>query len=105
MTTFMGPAFDRVEEVRAEDHFGRDRRTSLLPLLVKGAVRAWPAWTRWSFDHLAALRHEDGREVVCQFQDGLVEQGRTKPLPILPVGPYLMELSQAAQDPLSKGSG
>jgi lysine-specific demethylase 8 len=70
------------------------------PLLVKGAVRAWPAWTRWSFDQLAELRYPDGKEAVGRFQQGLVEQGSTQPLPVLPVAPYLRELAGAARNPV-----
>ena len=49
-----GPEFELVEQVAVEDlpagGFGRRTR----PLLVKGAVRMWPAWERWSFERLAA---------------------------------------------------
>jgi lysine-specific demethylase 8 len=75
------------------------------PLLVRGAVRDWPAWTRWSFEQLAELRQADGSPAVGRFQQGLVEQGDTRPQPVMPVGPYLRELAEAARDPVSLDVG
>jgi hypothetical protein len=94
----VGPEFEFVDEVRwdertARDGFGRRAR----PVLVKGAVRAWPAWERWSFDRLAALRKPDGSEAVARFITGVVEQGATREQYDAPVGPYLRELAQAAR--------
>ena len=43
--------------------------------------------------------------MICRFQDGLVEQGSTQPLPFLPVAPYLRELSRAATNPLPADVG
>src|SRR5260370_2095161 len=105
MSGYCGPGFQRVAErppprLRQQDPGAYDH-----PLLVKGAVRAWPAWTRWSFDRLAELRYPNGNEAVCRFQQGLVEQGATQPLPILPVAPYLRELSRAAQTPVPPDVG
>src|SRR5262249_61695743 len=100
MTAYRGPAFQMVEERGPESLLQQDARAHDRPLLVKGAVRVWPAWTRWSFDRLAELRYPNGKEAVCRFQQGVVEQGATQPLPILPVPPYLRELSQAAPSPL-----
>jgi lysine-specific demethylase 8 len=94
-----------VEEREWQSLSQQEARATNRPLLVKGAVRSWPAWTRWSFDQLADLRYPNGTEAVCRFQQGLVEQGATEPLPILPVAPYLRELSQAAQCPVSEGVG
>jgi lysine-specific demethylase 8 len=100
-TAYRGPAFQMVEERSSDSHTRQHAGAPDRPLLVKGAVRAWPAWTKWSFDQLAELRYPNGEEAVCRFQQGLVEQGATQPLPILPVAPYLRELSRAAQTPVS----
>lgn len=75
-----------------QSRFGKQ----MTPLLVKGAVKAWPALERWSFDKLAALRQSDGRDVMFRFQDGLVEQGVTKEPPLLPISSYLRELAKEA---------
>ena len=105
LTAYRGPAFQMVEERPAESLTQRNAGAYDHPLLVKGAVRAWPAWKRWSFDQLAELRYPNGKEAVCRFQQGLVEQGATQPLPILPVAPYLRELSRAAQNPVPADVG
>jgi lysine-specific demethylase 8 len=97
MKDYSGPAFERIDEVEWEDiarRRGFGART--LPLLIKGAVRAWPAWDRWSFESLAELRRPDGSEFVFRFQNGLVEQGVTRPPLDLPIGPYIRELSRSA---------
>src|SRR5262245_12141575 len=93
MSAFTGPTFRLVETIEWEElartrSFGARSR----PLLVKGAVRSWPAWTNWSFERLAELRRPDGSEVVFRFQNGLVEQGVTRQPLDLPIGPYLREL-------------
>jgi len=93
----LGPSFRLVDEVACEDLVrggGFGRRDA--PLLVKGAVRMWPAWERWSFESLARLRYADGSEAIARFQNGLVEQGRTRPPLDLPVAPYLLELARNA---------
>lgn len=93
MTSYVGPSFQLVETITAEElaqlggFQARDR-----PLLVKGAIKAWPAWEKWSFSRLAELKRDDGSEVLASFQNGLVEQGVTsKPL-IMPIAPYLRQL-------------
>jgi len=92
-----GPLFEFVPETTWEA-FRKDRPPSLrTPLLVKGAVKAWPAWERWTFGNLARLKRADASEVVCRFQEGLVEQGNTRPLPRLPVAPYLLELDETSR--------
>jgi len=102
---YRGPAFRLVDECTS-DRLTRDHTaTPDKPLLVKGAVRDWPAWTRWSFDQLAELRYPDGTEAVGRFQQGLVEQGDTQPLPVLPVAPFLRDLSRAARNPLPADVG
>jgi Cupin-like domain len=106
MTEYRGPAFRLVDEIpwdvlAATGGFGaRDT-----PLLVKGAVKAWPAWDRWSFDRLADLRRPDGSDVVFRFQNGLVEQGVTRPPLDLPINPYLRELAETARRPRDVGKG
>lgn len=97
MSKFLGPSFQLVDQVDWDDlsrtrSFGARSR----PLLVKGAVRPWPAWDKWSFEKLAEIRHPDGSEVVFRFQNGLVEQGVTRPPLDLPVGPYIRELAGRA---------
>jgi lysine-specific demethylase 8 len=90
---YPGPRFRFVEEIAAED-FARRKPAELRgPLLIKGGIRSWPAFHRWSFESLASLRRPDGGDVCVRFQDGLVEQGNTKPLPVLPVSPFLRELA------------
>ena len=106
MTEFCGPAFQLVEEIPWQDldrNEGFGKRTT--PLLVKGAVRQWPAWERWSFDNLAALRPPDGQELMFRFQDGLVEQGVTKEPPLLPISPYLRTLAEDARAKLHDKAG
>src|SRR5438046_7010091 len=98
MTSFLGPTLERIDEIAWEE-LARDQRTfgpRTRPLLVKGAVRAWPAWERWSFEKLAELRRPDGSEVVFRFQNGLVEQGVTRQPLDLPISPYIRELAQLA---------
>jgi hypothetical protein len=93
---YAGPSFERVEEIQWEElvrRGGFGPRTS--PILVKGAVRAWPAHERWTFERLAALRRSDGSEVVFRFQNGLVEQGVTRPPLDLPIGPYIQGLADS----------
>ena len=92
-----GPTFEFVPETPWEKIQTEKLRTLRTPLLVKGAVKAWPAWDRWTFLNLARLQHPDGSDVVVRFQQGLVEQGLTQPLPKLPVGPYLRELDEASR--------
>lgn len=95
-TAYAGPSFERVEEVTWSDLTARGGfgpRTS--PILVKGAVTAWPAHERWTFERLAALRRADGSDVVFRFQNGLVEQGVTREPLDLPVGPYIQRLADS----------
>ena len=92
-----GPTFQLVETTTIEQlsaQGGFQPRTR--PLLVKGAVKAWPAWMRWSFDALADLKHSDGKEVVSSFQNGLVEQGKTQQPLDLAIAPYLRQLTAEA---------
>ena len=102
MSSYQGPRFQLVETVSADDlaqRGGFQPRTR--PLLVKGAVKKWPAWNKWSFDNLASLKRKDGSEVVTSFQNGLVEQGVTKEPLMMPVAPYLRELGEAARKALA----
>ena len=97
MSNYSGPAFQLVDTItidELESQGGFQPRSR--PLLVKGAVKRWPAWEKWSFEKLADLKRKDGSEVVTSFQNGLVEQGVTKEPVMQPVAPYLRELEQAA---------
>jgi len=96
---YRGPSFRFVQEIEWEE-LSRTRKIlpRSLPLLVKGAVKAWPAWERWSFEELSRLRRPDGSEIIFRFQNGLVEQGVTRPPLDLPISPYIRDLGQAAAD-------
>ncbi len=97
MSTYTGPSFQLVDTISIDElnaQGGFQPRTR--PLLVKGAVKQWPAWERWSFNQLADLKRADGSEVVSSFQNGLVEQGVTKEPLDLSVSPYLRELEVEA---------
>ena len=106
MKPYLGPSFQLVDTIKWAD-LARDNRFGprTKPLLVKGAVRAWPAWQRWSFENLAELRRPDGSEVVRRFQNGLVEQGETRQPLDLPVAPYLRELAQLSRQPRREDRG
>src|SRR5262249_56306029 len=53
MKPYLGPSFQLVDTIEWAD-LARDNRCGprTNPLLLKGAVRAWPAWQRWSFENL-----------------------------------------------------
>ena len=100
MKTFRGPSFRLVDEIPFDTfEFGATVATRTTPLLVKGAVRHWPAWQNWAFDQLADLCDAGGAEVVSSFQTGLTEQGTTRQRVDLAVAPYLRELGRAAARP------
>ena len=106
MTQLLGPAFKLVEEIdvsQLDQVGGFGHRTR--PLLVKGALRNWPASQNWSFEKLAELRNKDGSEPTRKFQNGLVEQGETQERPLLPIAPYLRELAGLAGQPVSEDVG
>lgn len=103
MSAWAGPTFQFVAERRAGS--GAAIESAREPVLVRGALTSWPAWSKWSFESLARLRRTDGSPVRCRFQEGLVEQGATRPLPVLPVAPYLEQLGSDAQQPLSSDAG
>jgi hypothetical protein len=102
---FRGPPCQLVEERSAETFRPEDIGAQEKPLVVKKAVLAWEAWHRWSFERFAELRHPNGEAAVSRFPDGLVEQGATRPLPILPVGPFMHELAAASEVPVSADVG
>lgn len=103
MSGYLGPSFELAPETAAEGLVRQGGATFDEPIVARGAVRAWPAWERWSFERLAERCEAKG--VVNRFQEGLVEQGATRPLPVLPVAPYLRELAQAAETPVSTEVG
>ena len=98
MSSYQGPSFQLVDTITAEElNRAGGFQPRSRPLLVKGAVKQWPAWDKWSFEKLADLKRKDGSEVISSFQNGLVEQGVTKQPLDLPVAPYLRELGEAAR--------
>jgi len=102
----IGPTFRFVNEISWDDLLTRSRiGPPTGPLLVKGAVKAWPAWQRWSFEALADLTEANGRQTTASFQNGLVEQGMTRAPVIQPVAPYLRDLSRQSTLPASERSG
>jgi Cupin-like domain len=101
-----GPTFRFVEEMTWDELLARGHSNPpSRPLLVKGAVKAWPAWKCWTFEKLADLKREDGGEVTTSFQNGLVEQGVTKEPLIMPVGPYLRELGKRGEKSIPDDMG
>lgn len=100
MSAFRGPEFTLVEEIPFEAfEFGAGVAARTTPLLVKGAVRHWPAWDNWTFEKLAArcdAADAAHQGIVSRFQTGLTEQGATRPARHLAVAPYLRELGRAA---------
>jgi len=99
MSNYVGPQFRQVDEVQWDELEARGGfRPGSRPLLVRGALRDWPASRRWTFEQLALLRRADGSEVVTSFQNGLVEQGVTREPVLQPTAPYLRALAQAAAD-------
>lgn len=98
-----GPSFQLIEETTWEALQASGRQLPFeRPVLVKGGVKHWPAFSKWSFEHLAGVCESKGSEAPVKFTDGLVEQGVTKGRPFLPVAPYLRELgkqSLATPDP------
>ncbi len=93
-----GPSFELIEEITWDELRRSGRQFPFeRPLLVKGGVKHWPAFSKWSFEHLADICESQGAQAPVKFTDGLVEQGVTKGRPFLPVAPYLRELGKAAQ--------
>lgn len=98
MSAYLGPEFRFVETIEWDELQARGGfKPRELPLLVKGAVKQWPAWERWTFENLAQLKRRGGGEVVTSFQNGLVEQGVTREPLMLPVAPYLRDLAARAE--------
>jgi lysine-specific demethylase 8 len=99
-----GPTFQRVEEISFDEFsFGAHVAKRTTPLLVKGAVKHWPAWTHWSFENIAAQC--EARKLTARFQTALTEQGITQPARFLPVASYLHSLHRAAQIGLDPNKG
>lgn len=100
-----GPIFRRVDQIEWETFArgavrlqDRDR-----PLLVKGAIRHWPATERWTFERLSQLRRADGSEVLTHFQIGIAEQGPTRKQVLRPIAPYLLSLARAQREAFAAG--
>ena len=101
-----GPDFTLMEET-TWDALQKSGRTwpFAQPLLVKGGVKHWRAYSQWSFESMADLCESDASRVPAKFTDGLVEQGQTKGRPYLPVAPYLRELGKVALDTPDPAAG
>ena len=104
-TPYAGPSFRRVEQVQWEAFAerGEPLRNRSRPLLVKGAIKHWPATERWTFERLAKLRRRDGSEVLTNFQIGIAEQGQSREDVIQPIAPYLLSLARAQRDAFAAG--
>jgi hypothetical protein len=98
---FVGPSFQLADQIDFEDldqvggfeAVARNRR----PLVIKGALKAWPAWEKWNLDALASLA--DAKQIESRtFQIGLVQQGAVEVPPQLPVAPFFRELAKASQE-------
>ncbi|SFC46434.1 Cupin-like domain-containing protein [Polaromonas sp. OV174] len=102
----IGPSFELIEETTWEALKQSGRQWPFArPVLIKGGIKHWPAFEKWSFEHLAGICEGQGAEAPVKFTDGLVEQGLTKGRPFLPVAPYLRELGKAAQKAPSPAAG
>lgn len=98
MNAYRGPQFQQVEQVQWQTLAASGGfRAGDRPLLIKGALDAWPASRNWTFERLATLRRPDGSEPVTSFQNGLVEQGVTRAPVIQATAPYLRRLAADAQ--------
>lgn len=104
-SAYPGPEFRRIEQVdwpafvRSGARLAQRKR----PLLIKGAIRHWPATQRWSFERLAQLRRPDGGEVVAPFQIGIAEQGESRADVVQPIAPYLRSLDRAQREAFAAG--
>ncbi len=102
---YQGPSFKQVEQMEWAEFVQRGESLSdrSRPLLVKGAVKHWPATERWTFEQLAQLRRADGSEVLTNFQIGIAEQGPSKQDVVQAISPYLLTLARAQRDALAAG--
>lgn len=102
---YAGPSFCRVEQMEWSEFVQRGVRLAKRsrPLLIKGALKHWPATQSWTFDKLAELRRSDGSEVLTNFQIGIAEQGQSRQDVIRPIAPYLRTLAQAQRDAFAAG--
>ena len=105
MGRWVGPSFRFVAERPTDGDRAAVLRNPREPLLLRGALNGWPAVSKWTFQSLAHLRRPDGGEVRRRFQEGLVEQGATRPLPVLSISPYLEQLGREAERPLPAEAG
>ena len=99
----LGPRFELIEETSWQTLKDTGRHWPFKrPVLVKGGIKDWPAFQKWSFEHLAEVCDSAASGMSAapvKFTDGLVEQGVTKGRPFLPVAPYLRTLGQTALTP------
>lgn len=101
-----GPEFRLIEETTWDALKQSGRQWPFAhPLLVKGGVKHWPAYSRWSFESMADQCEADATRAPAKFTDGLVEQGQTKGRPYLPVAPYLRALGEAALEKPDPAAG
>lgn len=102
--TYVGPNFQLVEQLDADQlepgfKLGKRQR----PLLIKGAIKHWPASQRWTWEGLAELRRADGSEVYTDIQIGLAEQGDNRKYVRQAFAPYLRSLAEA--DRVARAAG
>lgn len=88
---YVGPTFTKAPEGTI-DEIARARR-DLRPILIRGAIRAWPAFERWSFEYLA----DQCAGVSTKVQGGLIEQGASKPVVEASVTNYVRGLGQRSE--------
>lgn len=102
---YQGPSFRKVEQIEWEafERSGELLGSRARPLLIKGAIRRWPATDRWTFEQLAELRRSDGAEVLTRFQIGIAEQGESRRDVIRPITPYLLSLARAQREAFAAG--
>lgn len=97
MNVYRGPQFRQVQQLQWQDvEADGGFRGGNRPVLIKGALRNWPASRNWTFERLAELRRSDDSEPVTSFQNGLVEQGVTREPVIQATAPYLRRLAALA---------
>ncbi len=103
-STYQGPTLELAEEISWEEwkasgkHFSSRKR----PLVIRGALKHWPATQNWTFEKVAELTRKDGSPVHTKFQYG-VEQGPT-PDGTAPIREYLLELARTEHEARQAGA-